>query len=110
MGGPTPVSSIIHSATMVAAGVYLLARFFPTVEAAPGEVHTLIAYVGGFTAIFAATMGIVATDIKRVLAYSTISQLGRSEEHTSELQSLMRRSYAVFCLKKTNKTIPNHLY
>ncbi len=76
MEGPTPVSSIVHSATMVAAGVYLLARFFPTVEAAPGEVHTVIAYVGGFTAIFAATMGIVATDIKRVLAYSTISQLG----------------------------------
>jgi NADH-quinone oxidoreductase subunit L len=61
---------------MVAAGVYLLARFFPAVEAAPGSVHQTIAYVGGFTAIFAATMGIVATDIKRVLAYSTISQLG----------------------------------
>ena len=76
MEGPTPVSSIVHSATMVAAGVYLLARFFPTVEAAPAEVHTVIAYVGGFTAIFAASMGIVATDIKRVLAYSTISQLG----------------------------------
>lgn len=76
MEGPTPVSSIVHSATMVAAGVYLLARFFPAVEAAPGGVHTTIAYMGGFTAIFAATMGIVATDIKRVLAYSTISQLG----------------------------------
>ncbi|MCK9494260.1 MAG: NADH-quinone oxidoreductase subunit L [Dehalococcoidia bacterium] len=76
MEGPTPVSSIVHSATMVAAGVYLLARFFPTVEAAPGEVHTIIAYVGGFTAIFAASMGLVVTDIKRVLAYSTISQLG----------------------------------
>jgi NADH-quinone oxidoreductase subunit L len=76
MEGPTPVSSIVHSATMVAAGVYLLARFFPAVEAAPGEVHTVIAYVGGFTAIFAASMGLVATDIKRVLAYSTISQLG----------------------------------
>ncbi|MQC17191.1 MAG: NADH-quinone oxidoreductase subunit L [Chloroflexi bacterium] len=76
MEGPTPVSSIVHSATMVAAGVYLLARFFPALEAAPGEVMTVIAYVGGFTAIFAASMGIVATDIKRVLAYSTISQLG----------------------------------
>jgi NADH-quinone oxidoreductase subunit L len=76
MEGPTPVSSIVHSATMVAAGVYLLARFFPTVDAAPGEVTMTIAYVGGFTAIFAASMGIVATDIKRVLAYSTISQLG----------------------------------
>ncbi|MCK9485446.1 MAG: NADH-quinone oxidoreductase subunit L [Dehalococcoidia bacterium] len=76
MEGPTPVSSIVHSATMVAAGVYLLARFFPAVEAAPGGVQTTIAYMGGFTAIFAATMGVVATDIKRVLAYSTISQLG----------------------------------
>ncbi len=76
MEGPTPVSSIVHSATMVAAGVYLLARFFPAVDAAPSEVMTTIAYVGGFTAIFAATMGLVATDIKRVLAYSTVSQLG----------------------------------
>jgi NADH-quinone oxidoreductase subunit L len=76
MEGPTPVSSLIHSATMVAAGVYLLARFFPAVEAAPGEVTTTIAYVGGFTAIFAASMAMVANDIKRVLAYSTISQLG----------------------------------
>ncbi len=76
MEGPTPVSSIVHSATMVAAGVYLLLRFFPTVEAAPAEVRDVIAYVGAFTAIFAATMGVVATDIKRVLAYSTISQLG----------------------------------
>lgn len=76
MEGPTPVSSIVHSATMVAAGVYLLARFFPTIEAAPESVSTIIAYVGGFTAIFAASMALVATDIKRVLAYSTISQLG----------------------------------
>ena len=76
MEGPTPVSSIVHSATMVAAGVYLLARFFPAVEASPGGIQMLIAYTGGFTAIFAASMGIVATDIKRVLAYSTISQLG----------------------------------
>jgi NADH-quinone oxidoreductase subunit L len=76
MEGPTPVSSLIHSATMVAAGVYLLARFFPSIEAAPGEIHTTIAVIGGFTAIFAASMGVVMTDIKRVLAYSTISQLG----------------------------------
>ena len=76
MEGPTPVSSIVHSATMVAAGVYLLLRFFPTVEAAPSSVRDTIAYIGAFTAIFAASMGIVATDIKRVLAYSTISQLG----------------------------------
>jgi NADH-quinone oxidoreductase subunit L len=76
MEGPTPVSSIVHSATMVAAGVYLLLRFFGAVEAAPEGVRTTIAFVGAFTAIFAASMGIVATDIKRVLAYSTISQLG----------------------------------
>ncbi|MBM4415254.1 MAG: NADH-quinone oxidoreductase subunit L [Chloroflexi bacterium] len=76
MEGPTPVSALIHAATMVAAGVYLLARFFPALEAAPAEVHTIVAYTGGLTALIAATMGIAATDIKRVLAYSTISQLG----------------------------------
>ncbi|MCY4640655.1 MAG: NADH-quinone oxidoreductase subunit L [Chloroflexi bacterium] len=76
MEGPTPVSALIHAATMVAAGVYLLARFFPSLDAAPAEVTTLVAYTGGLTALLAATMGVVATDIKRVLAYSTISQLG----------------------------------
>ena len=76
MEGPTPVSALIHAATMVAAGVYLLARFFPALDAAPAEVATLVAYTGGVTALLAATMGVVATDIKRVLAYSTISQLG----------------------------------
>ena len=76
MEGPTPVSALIHAATMVVAGVYLLARFFPALEAAPAEITTLIAYIGGLTALIAATMGVVATDIKRVLAYSTISQLG----------------------------------
>jgi NADH-quinone oxidoreductase subunit L len=76
MEGPTPVSALIHAATMVVAGVYLIARFFPAFEAAPSEVLTTVAYVGGFTAIFAASIGMVVTDIKRVLAYSTISQLG----------------------------------
>ncbi len=76
MEGPTPVSALIHAATMVTAGIYLIARFFPAFEAAPAEVRTTIAYVGALTALLAATMGIVATDIKRVLAYSTISQLG----------------------------------
>ena len=76
MEGPTPVSALIHAATMVVAGVYLIARFFPTFEAAPAEVLDVVAYVGGFTALLAATMGLVAVDIKRVLAYSTISQLG----------------------------------
>ena len=75
MEGPTPVSALIHAATMVAAGVFLVARTFPLFANSP-EALTTVAVVGGFTAIFAATMGLVMTDIKRVLAYSTISQLG----------------------------------
>ena len=74
MEGPTPVSALIHSATMVAAGVFLVARFFPLFV--HSDVMTLVALIGGFTAVFAATMGLVANDIKRVLAYSTVSQLG----------------------------------
>ena len=76
MEGPTPVSALIHAATMVVAGVYLIARFFPSFEAAPAPVLDLVAYTGGFTALLAATLGLVQTDIKRVLAYSTISQIG----------------------------------
>ena len=75
MEGPTPVSALIHAATMVAAGVFLVARCFP-LFAHSTEAVTTVAIIGGFTAIFAATMGLVMTDIKRVLAYSTISQLG----------------------------------
>ena len=75
MEGPTPVSSLIHAATMVAAGVFLVARFYPLFEHSPVALTT-VAVIGGFTAIFAASMGLVMTDIKRVLAYSTISQLG----------------------------------
>jgi NADH-quinone oxidoreductase subunit L len=75
MEGPTPVSALIHSATMVTAGVFLVARFFPLYEHAAGAQNT-VALIGGFTAVFAASMGLVASDIKRVLAYSTISQLG----------------------------------
>jgi NADH-quinone oxidoreductase subunit L len=75
MEGPTPVSALIHAATMVAAGVFLVARTFP-LFAHSVEAVTTVAVIGGFTAIFAATMGLVMTDIKRVLAYSTISQLG----------------------------------
>ena len=75
MEGPTPVSALIHAATMVAAGVFLVARTFPLFEQSV-EALTTVAVIGGFTAIFAATMGLVMTDIKRVLAYSTISQLG----------------------------------
>ena len=75
MEGPTPVSALIHAATMVAAGVFLVARFFPLFEASSTAMNT-VALIGGFTAIFAASMGLVMNDIKRVLAYSTISQLG----------------------------------
>jgi len=77
MEGPTPVSALIHAATMVAAGVYLVARTYPLFVQSPGhEALTVVAYVGGITAIVAATMGVVEDDIKRVLAYSTMSQLG----------------------------------
>jgi NADH-quinone oxidoreductase subunit L len=75
MEGPTPVSALIHAATMVAAGVFLVARMFPLFEHST-EALTTVAIIGAFTAIFAASMGLVMTDIKRVLAYSTISQLG----------------------------------
>jgi NADH-quinone oxidoreductase subunit L len=75
MEGPTPVSALIHAATMVAAGVFLVARTYPLFEHSTQAVTT-VAAIGGFTAIFAASMGLVMTDIKRVLAYSTISQLG----------------------------------
>ena len=75
MEGPTPVSALIHAATMVAAGVFLVARFFPVFEASEAAMAT-VALVGGFTAVFAASMGLVMFDIKRVLAYSTVSQLG----------------------------------
>ncbi len=75
MEGPTPVSALIHAATMVAAGVFLVARMFPLFEHST-EALTTVAIIGGVTAIFAASMGLVMNDIKRVLAYSTISQLG----------------------------------
>lgn len=75
MEGPTPVSALIHAATMVAAGVYLVARSFP-LFAASETAMDVVAYVGAFTALFAATIALVQNDIKRVLAYSTVSQLG----------------------------------
>ncbi len=74
MEGPTPVSALIHAATMVAAGVYLIIRMFPILEA--GHVLTLVAYVGATTALLAAILAIKQNDIKKVLAYSTLSQLG----------------------------------
>jgi len=75
MEGPTPVSALIHAATMVAAGVYLIARAYFIFSSTP-EALMAIAIVGGFTALFAATIAIVQNDIKRILAYSTLSQLG----------------------------------
>ena len=75
MEGPTPVSALIHAATMVVAGVFLVARFFPLFEASSTAMG-IVAVTGAFTAFFAATMGLVMHDIKRVLAYSTVSQLG----------------------------------
>ncbi|OGO63636.1 MAG: hypothetical protein A2Z45_05345 [Chloroflexi bacterium RBG_19FT_COMBO_55_16] len=81
MEGPTPVSAMIHAATMVSAGVYLVIRFFPILSA--GAEHgaltipmMLMSFIGAFTALFAATIALAQNDIKRVLAYSTISQLG----------------------------------
>jgi NADH-quinone oxidoreductase subunit L len=76
MEGPTPVSALIHAATMVVAGVFLVARLFPVYEVYTPEVLHLIAYVGAFTSLFAAVIACVQTDIKRVLAFSTISQIG----------------------------------
>jgi NADH-quinone oxidoreductase subunit L len=76
MEGPTPVSALIHAATMVVAGVYLLARLFPLFIGFAPEVLHLAGYIGAFTALFAAMIACVQTDIKRVLAFSTISQIG----------------------------------
>ena len=75
MEGPTPVSALIHAATMVAAGVFLIARFFPVFEVST-DAMTTVAMIGAFTALLAATMALATNDIKRVLAYSTVSQLG----------------------------------
>jgi NADH-quinone oxidoreductase subunit L len=75
MEGPTPVSSLLHAATMVAAGVYLLARVFPVLEHSP-DALTVIGWIGALTCFGAGLMGLQQNDIKRILAYSTISQLG----------------------------------
>jgi NADH-quinone oxidoreductase subunit L len=84
MEGPTPVSALIHAATMVAAGVFLIARIFPLMSAhggidislAPATALTVVTWVGAITAVFAASIAIAQDDIKRILAYSTVSQLG----------------------------------
>jgi len=75
MEGPTPVSALIHAATMVTAGVFLVCRMSPLYEYAPAA-STFITYIGATTALFAATVGLVQNDIKRIVAYSTCSQLG----------------------------------
>ena len=75
MEGPTPVSAMIHAATMVSAGVYMVIRIFPLLSLDP-KTMTIVAFIGAFTALFAATIAVAQNDIKRVLAYSTISQLG----------------------------------
>src|SRR6516225_7382169 len=82
MEGPTPVSALIHAATMVAAGVFLVARVYPLMAVVPAGSHSgpaalaIITWVGALTAVFAATIAVAQTDIKRILAYSTVSQLG----------------------------------
>lgn len=76
MEGPTPVSALIHAATMVVAGVYLVARMFPIYALAAPAALDIVAWVGAFSSLFAAIIACVQTDIKRVLAYSTISQIG----------------------------------
>jgi NADH-quinone oxidoreductase subunit L len=75
MEGPTPVSALIHAATMVTAGVFMVARLSPLFEQSP-EALSFVTFIGGTTAFFAATVGLVQNDIKRVIAYSTCSQLG----------------------------------
>ncbi|PKP71205.1 MAG: NADH-quinone oxidoreductase subunit L [Alphaproteobacteria bacterium HGW-Alphaproteobacteria-4] len=75
MEGPTPVSALIHAATMVTAGVFLVVRMSPLMEYAP-DAKMMVVYIGSATAFFAATVGLVQNDIKRVIAYSTCSQLG----------------------------------
>jgi NADH-quinone oxidoreductase subunit L len=75
MEGPTPVSALIHAATMVAAGVYMLSRVYFILALSPFAMH-VIAWIGGFTALFAALIALQQNDIKRILAYSTLSQLG----------------------------------
>src|SRR5262249_12855640 len=75
MEGPTPVSALIHAATMVTAGVFMVARLSPLFELAPAA-QTFVTVIGATTAMFAATVGLVQNDIKRIVAYSTCSQLG----------------------------------
>ncbi|GIX05884.1 MAG: NADH-quinone oxidoreductase subunit L [Candidatus Poribacteria bacterium] len=103
MEGPTPVSALIHAATMVAAGVYLAARMLQ-VGLFDERTLLVVAYVGGFTALFAASIALVQTDIKRVLAYSTVSQLGYMMlavgvgNYTAALFHLLTHAFFKACL------------
>ena len=76
MEGPTPVSALIHAATMVAAGVYMLCRVFFLLDIPGSQALEVIAWIGGFTALLSAVIAVQQNDIKRILAYSTLSQLG----------------------------------
>jgi NADH-quinone oxidoreductase subunit L len=76
MEGPTPVSALIHAATMVVAGVFLVARMFPVIHFQAPDAQIIIAWVGGFTSLFAAVIAMTQYDIKRILAFSTLSQIG----------------------------------
>ena len=76
MEGPTPVSALIHAATMVAAGVYMLCRVFFLLDIPGSHALEVIAWIGGFTALLSAVIAVQQNDIKRILAYSTLSQLG----------------------------------
>lgn len=98
MEGPTPVSSIIHSATMVVAGVYLVARLFPFFAACDGTLE-IVGAVGAFTALFAAVIACTQKDIKRILAYSTLSQLG-----------YMMFGLGVSCLTAASFHVFNHAF
>jgi len=75
MAGPTPVSALIHAATMVTAGVFALIRLSPILESSPTGL-LIIAFLGAFTAFFASSIGLFQNDIKKIIAYSTCSQLG----------------------------------
>jgi NADH-quinone oxidoreductase subunit L len=105
MAGPTPVSALIHAATMVTSGVYLLARLgFLFDPAVVPSAMTVVAYVGGATAVFAATIGLAQNDIKKVLAYSTVSQLGYMflaagvGAHTAAVFHLVTHAFFKACL------------
>ncbi|MFO0751231.1 MAG: NADH-quinone oxidoreductase subunit L [Myxococcota bacterium] len=103
MAGPTPVSALIHAATMVTAGVYMICRMNFMFSASPGAM-TVIAVVGGVTALFAATIALVQNDIKKVLAYSTVSQLGfmvlaaGSGAYVAAIFHLMTHAFFKACL------------